>query len=89
MLVRFSKKFAKQRDKAPKKIQVALNERLGIFYEDRFYSKLNNHALVGSYKGYRSINVSGDWRALYREIEDERDVIIFFDFLRTHSQLYK
>lgn len=38
---------------------------------------------------YRSIDVTGDWRALYREFKEENPPIAFFDGLGTHSQLYK
>jgi addiction module RelE/StbE family toxin len=45
---------------------------------------LRNHPLSGKYEGFRSIDVTEDWRALYRK-EPER--IIFVD-IGTHTQLY-
>jgi len=90
MLVRFSRKFVKQRNKAPKKIKFAFDERLKVFYKNKFDSRLNNHVLTGGFAGCRSINITGDWRAIYREIgADDRVKIIFFDVFGTHSQLYK
>lgn len=87
MKVRFSKRFVKLYDKAPIKVRGAFDIRLVIFHQDKFHPILNNHSLVGKYSGYRSINVTGDWRAIFRELHD--DEIIYFDILGTHSKLYK
>ena len=53
--------------------------------KDPTVSELNNHALHGEYLGYRSINITGDLRAVY-EIQDEKAVK--FLFIDTHSNLY-
>ncbi len=81
----FSNRFDKYLRKAPLGIKIDFRERLTLFIQDPFHPLLNNHALAGQYRGYRSINITGDWRAIYREI----DGIILFDVLGTHSQLYK
>jgi len=83
-------KFEKLLRKAPRLVRRAYQQRLTIFLRDQFHPFLNNHLLIGSYKGYRSINVTGDWRALYKEIiiDDDR-LIIEFHLLGTHSQLYR
>lgn len=86
MRVRFSKKFAKQYEKAPQKIKDTFENRLKLFQRNQFNPTLNNHTLGGRFKGYRSINVTGDWRAVYsRKNEDT----IYFELLGTHSQLYR
>jgi addiction module RelE/StbE family toxin len=85
--VEFSKRFLKALRKAPRKIQIAYRDRLEIFLADRYHPLLNNHSLLGKLTQYRSINISGDWRAIFRELEDGN--LVFFDFLGTHSQLYK
>lgn len=85
--VDFSKKFEKGLKKAPRKIQIAFRNRLEIYLTDKFSPVLNNHALTAKYEGYRSINVTGDWRAVFREFEGGE--IIYFDILDTHSDLYK
>lgn len=46
--------------------------------------RLRSHALRGDYKDYRSINVTGDWRAIYRMVGETA----LFIALGTHSQLY-
>ena len=82
----FSKKFIKQYGIAPEPIRQAFDERLEIFLSDNFDSRLNNHQLRGKLKGTRSINISGDWRALFQESQNG-DVV--FKAFGTHSQLYK
>lgn len=84
MPARLSKSFAKYYEKAPEKIKKAFKERFNIFLVDSSNTVLNNHALKGTYSGYRSINVTGDWRALYTVIDE----IAVFRVLGTHSQLY-
>lgn len=83
-------KFKKQLAKAPARIQRTLQQRLALFLKDQFHPLLHNHQLVGSYSKYRSINITGDWRALYKEVAiDEKHVIIEFHLFGTHSQLYR
>lgn len=90
MEIRFSARFRKQYDKANQKIKTAFHQRLELFKQDLFHLQLNNHQLTGKLKGYRSINVTGDWRAIYLEYKDKRGKqIIVFEMLGTHSQLYK
>ncbi|MBM3209118.1 type II toxin-antitoxin system mRNA interferase toxin, RelE/StbE family [Candidatus Shapirobacteria bacterium] len=85
--VEFSQRFVKSLRKAPRKIQIAYRTRLELFLTDKYYPILNNHALTGKYREYRSINISGDWRAIFREFENGN--VVYFDFLGTHSKLYK
>lgn len=81
----YSRGFDKKLKKAPLSIKIAFRQGLALFINDPFHPQLNNHALTGKFKRYRSINITGDWRAIYSK---EKDVIIF-ELLGTHSQLYK
>lgn len=85
----YSNKFVKQLKKAPLDIKIAFRKRLELFLKDQFYSTLNNHRLGGELKNYRSINITGDWRAIYIEEKSESGIIVSFEMLGTHSQLYK
>lgn len=89
MQVRFSKRFSKSYDKSDKKIKNAFKNRLSIFKKDQHNPQLNNHTLTGKYLGYRSINVTGDWRAIYSHRKIGGENVIIFEVLGTHSQLYK
>ena len=88
--VNLSKGYLKQLERAPGKIRNSVVERLEIFKKDRFHPLLNNHSLTGNYKGFRSINITGDWRAIYSETKDEKgNITVIFELLGTHSQLYR
>lgn len=84
--VRFTSKFKKQYNKVNNKIQRAFDSRLAMLLEDSNNPTLKNHALIGEYKGCRSININGDWRAVYSQYSDEE---IVFEVIGTHSQLYR
>lgn len=87
MEIEYSVKFIKQLKKAPKNIQISVRERLGMFVSDQFGPLLNNHALKGKYEGDRSININGDWRAVYQSVN--QGTTAYFIALGTHGQLYK
>lgn len=90
MEILYSDKFRKQYDKAPKPVRGALNQRMLLFKKDPFHPFLHNHLLVGEYAGYRSINITGDWRAIYFQSTDSLGkTVVRFRFLGTHSQLYR
>lgn len=84
MPVLFSRRFSKRRDKLPRSIQEKLSERLRLFGKDPFHPLLNNHSVHEVYPGWRSINVTGDYRALY----EEHNRKLIFMTVGTHSELY-
>lgn len=79
------KNFEKQYIKVSPKIKKKFKERRDIFFSNEFNMLLNNHPLQSKYKGYRSINITGDFRVVYKRIR--RDVVIFIAIDR-HSNLY-
>ena len=85
MEIRYNPQFRKQYRKANKKIKGAFRARRELFKQNPHHPLLRNHALTGDFKGRRSINITGDWRAIY----SERSNAIVFEALGTHSQLYK
>jgi addiction module RelE/StbE family toxin len=85
MKFNYSKKFIKQYYKQPAKVQAQFQKRILTFANNPLDKSLRNHSLSGNYKNYRSINITGDVRAIYKEVDD---TIILFAFIGTHSQLY-
>lgn len=81
-------RFDKQLDQASLEANLAFKETLGFFLENPDHPVLRNHPLGGKYQGYRSIDVTGDWRAIFRIKETKKEIIITFHLLDTHSQLY-
>ena len=85
MTIRYLPKFKKQYKKLPAIVQVQFDERLRMFIADPTQPQLRVHPLKGSYAGYWSMNVNGDYRALYLQ---DGDTIIIFALIGTHSELY-
>lgn len=85
MQIKFAKRFTKQYDKANSKVKFVFDKKLNLFIQNPFNPQLNNHALTGKLSGLRSINISGDWRALYSEYKK----VVIFEMFGTHNQLYK
>ncbi len=86
MKIRFHDNFEKQYRKLRKNEQSQVGERLSIFSADEFNPILNNHPLFGKYKGYRSVNITGDIRALYKYQNPSTCIFVIID---SHSNLYK
>jgi addiction module RelE/StbE family toxin len=63
-------------------------EKIKIFEENPQEPVLNNHALKQEYKGYRSIDITNDYRALYEEVSSGTEAITYFLLLGTHQELY-
>lgn len=84
MIVNLHKSFKKNYKKLTESQKKKFKERRSLFMQDEFNPVLNNHALKGKYLGYRSINITGDLRVIYKkELED----VLFVD-IDSHSNLY-
>lgn len=80
----YHRDFKKSYKKLTARIRKKLDDRLRLFSRDEFNPILNNHALTGKYQGFRSINISGDLRAIFRKEKDS----VLFAVLDKHSNLY-
>ena len=85
MKLRFHKRFIKDYNFLDQKIKAAFQERLKLFFDNPYHAKLKNHPLKGKWYGYRSINISGDIRAVYKLNDDEE---VIFIAIGSHSHLY-
>lgn len=85
MIIQYHKQFLKDYQKLSKKIKEAFASRLRIFQANKFDHILNNHKLHEEFSGHRSINVTGDIRAIYKE----HDGVIEFRRIGSHTELYE
>jgi addiction module RelE/StbE family toxin len=85
MQIQYLPTFKKQYKKLPLKQQLQFDERLRLFVLDPTSPQLRVHPLKGKYRGYWSMNISGDLRALYLQ---DGDTLVIFALIGTHSQLY-
>jgi len=86
MKIIFHKQFEKQLKKMDKKQREIAKNKLVIFVEDSYCEQLNNHGLQGKYNNYRSINITGDLRAIFKLSEDSAEAV--FVVIGNHNQLY-
>lgn len=84
MIIFYHKDFIKSFKKLPSKIKAKFKEKQLLFEEDEFDPILNNHALKGRWSGYRSINVTGDLRAVFKRNPEN----VLFVAIDNHSNLY-
>ena len=66
-------------------LQNKFEERLALFTVNQYHPLLNNHALQGEWAGCRSINITGDIRAIFEEITNNNIEFVAFG---SHSELY-
>jgi len=85
MIIQFHKNFDKKFLKHKKMIRDKFKERLVLFKNNPFHPPLNNHPLKGKLRGSRSINVTGNYRAIF--IYETNDLVVFVD-IDTHPKLY-
>jgi len=79
------RKFDKQLAKLDSNITKQFKKRFDLFLVDQFHPLLNNHPLHPPFAGSRSINITGDYRAIFKQARD--DLIIFTD-IGTHHNLF-
>lgn len=84
MVIDFHKDFIKDSGRLTVSQKDKLIQRLKLFGQDEFNPILNNHSLKGKYSGCRSINVTGDLRAIYTKTSKE----VMFVAIDSHSNLY-
>lgn len=85
MRTTFSNKFKKQYDKFPETIKKKFDERVVLFCLNSRNILLNNHSLYGKWKGFYSINVTGNIRAIYTK---QNPNTAHFIAIGSHSELY-
>jgi len=86
MIVVIHDSLKKRLRKASPALRHQFQERVLLFIDDQFHSILNNHPLRGKYVGSRSINITGDYRAIYIIGPDGSAVFYEMD---THHNLYR
>lgn len=89
MRVQLAPKLVRKVKKLDVRIRSCFKEAIKLFSQDPENSELNNHKLSRERKGYSSINVTADWRAIYENIDEEGESVAYFIELGTHDQLYR
>lgn len=87
--IEYTTRFKRQLNQASLEIKTAFKEARELFYDNQDHSSLRNHALRGKFAGFRSIDVTEDYRALFKIRKTKTQTIITFYLLGTHKELYK
>lgn len=85
MRIKLHKIFLKEYNLLNEGEKKKFRERRNLFLKDEFNPTLNNHPLKGRYQGYRSINIKGDLRVIYKK---ESSGPVFFIRIASHNRLY-
>lgn len=88
MRVKYSPLFLAKVKKVDVRIYKSLRKNLAIFIKDPSNPQLDNHELYEEWEGFRSIDVTANWRAIYEEIDEGEEVVAYFEVLGTHEELY-
>jgi len=86
MRIEYSEQFRKLLKEAPRDIKERFFEVVADFSEDPYAEWLRNHALHGQLSGMRSIDITDDYRAVFK-VEEKTNTVIFRLF-GTHDELY-
>lgn len=89
MIVRYDPDFIVRMKKINVKVRKSFKEKILLFGRDPNNRWLNNHPLREEWAGYRSIDITGDWRALYTEKSEGEETVAYFVVIGTHRELYK
>ncbi|OGR85512.1 MAG: hypothetical protein A2901_06540 [Elusimicrobia bacterium RIFCSPLOWO2_01_FULL_54_10] len=85
MEIGYKIRFQKDFKKLPLKIRNRFYDRLSLFIQNKSDPTLNNHPVERAFSGCRSINVTGDYRAIFKEDGDR----VIFITIGSHSELYR
>lgn len=86
MRIGSNKRFDKMFSKAPMVIKKKFTEKISLMELNPNDISLRKHKLNGKYKDFFSIDITGDWRAIFAELENGD--LLFFVLFGTHSELY-
>lgn len=88
MIIKYDPLFLERYKKLDVRIRKSLKEKIAIFQHNPFDLQLDNHQLEDEYEGYRSIDITADYRAIYEEINEQEEIIAYFVAIGTHPELY-
>ena len=89
MTIKYTEEFISQLKKQNVRVRKSFKKAINEFLKDVNSPILNNHELQQEWQGYRSIDITNDWRAIYRQVKFAGETVIYFISIGTHKQLYQ
>jgi mRNA-degrading endonuclease YafQ of YafQ-DinJ toxin-antitoxin module len=87
-LIEFSPLFESKLKQLPSEVYVTFKETLDLFMDNPEHGHLRRHFLKEKYAGYESIDITDDYRAIFKQVKSDTQIIIRFHLIGTHLQLY-
>lgn len=88
MNVKYSPGLLQSLKKHDVRIRKSFKEKIVIFFKNPNDLQLNNHSLREPYQDRRSIDITNDHRAHYKEIKEKDETVAYFVSLGTHDEFY-
>lgn len=88
MKVKLAPNIFKKLKKLDVRIRSRFKERILIFEKNPNDPQLDNHELRKPYKGMQSIDITNDYRAIYKEMRIGEEAVAYFLTIGTHKDLY-
>lgn len=80
--------FIKKLKKVDVRIRKAFKIKIILFSKNPQDPQLGNHELKDEYEGYKSIDITGDYRAIFKETKIGKETAAYFVSIGTHEELY-
>lgn len=88
MRVRLAPKLVGKLKKQDVRIRKSFKTAINLFSKDPNDPQLDNHELQREWEGFRSIDITSDWRAIYEIKLVGEGIVAYFIALGTHKELY-
>lgn len=88
MKVFYDPEFYEKLKKVDVRIRKSVKKQMLLFSKNPNDPALCNHALRHEWQGYRSIDITNDVRAIYKEVRVREDIVAYFAIFGTHKELY-
>lgn len=88
MRIIYDPNFVTKLKRSNVRVRKHFKERILLFVKDPNNPQLNNHTLRDEYQEYRSIDITSDWRAIFKEVRIGEETVAYFIALGTHRELY-
>lgn len=89
MRVVYDTAFFEKLKKLNVRIRKSVKEKMLLFSVNPFDPQLDNHELKEEFEGYRSIDITADYRAVYEKRLIGREMVAYFIAIGTHPELYE
>lgn len=89
MIIRYDPLLLAKLKKVNARVRKSFKQKLEVFLKEPQNPELNNHSLKRDCLGYRSIDITSDWRAIFAEKTEDNETIMYFVDIDTHEKLYK